>query len=202
AYETATAHFDTNLLFCALPDAGSSEQQGLYHTTNNMVIQDVVAMISPNNPAFSGTRALDISSKVTEPESGNPVNNTADNVVGVAGQSGAGCGPGFTCTNIRTGTSIAAAIGANNSMFTAVPGICKRYVNGVLTDEPLWPWPMNQRIKDALVQSRRAPVDITQTMEELLGPIPQACTTGAPPSVATLTPRNLRVIGVSGSLGE
>jgi hypothetical protein len=28
-----------------------------------------------------------------------------------------------------------------------------RYVDGVLTDEPLWPWPMNERIKEALVAS-------------------------------------------------
>ncbi|MBN2494619.1 MAG: hypothetical protein JXR96_08530 [Deltaproteobacteria bacterium] len=28
-----------------------------------------------------------------------------------------------------------------------------RYVDGVLTAEPLWPWPMNERIEAAMVQS-------------------------------------------------
>jgi hypothetical protein len=39
-----------------------------------------------------------------------------------------------------------------------------RYQDGSLTDQPLWPWPMNQRIIDALIQSGRAPVDVTATL--------------------------------------
>lgn len=31
--------------------------------------------------------------------------------------------------------------------------IQNRYVNGVLTDEPLWPWPMDDRIREAMIQS-------------------------------------------------
>jgi hypothetical protein len=45
----------------------------------------------------------------------------------------------------------------------------------VRTTQPLWPWPMNQRIKDALVQSGRQPVDVTGTVEKMLGRIPQEC---------------------------
>ena len=38
------------------------------------------------------------------------------------------------------------------SIFTSSPyaRICKRYQEGQLTDQPLWPWPMNQRIKEAV----------------------------------------------------
>ena len=79
------------------------------------------------------------------------------------------------CETIRWGTTIEAAIGPGKSIWHEVPGICKRYVNGQFTNDPLWPWPMNQRIKDALVQSGRAPVDITATMEQLFGPIPSQC---------------------------
>ena len=61
------------------------------------------------------------------------------------------------CETIRWGTTIEAAIGPGKSIWHEVPGICKRYVNGQFTNDPLWPWPMNQRIKDALVQSGRAP---------------------------------------------
>jgi hypothetical protein len=53
--------------------------------------------------------------------------------------------------------------------------VCKRYVNGKLTNEPLWPWPMNQRIINAMRQAGKAPVDVTRTMEEMFGPIPSEC---------------------------
>ena len=53
--------------------------------------------------------------------------------------------------------------------------ICTRYKDGILTSEPLWPWPMNQRIIDAMVQSGRNAVDVTATIEQLLGPIPSRC---------------------------
>jgi hypothetical protein len=61
---------------------------------------------------------------------------------------------------------------------------------------------MNQRIKDALVQSGRASVDITATMEGLFGPIPQGCKTGSSNPQVTLTPRNLRAIGPNSSPAE
>jgi hypothetical protein len=65
-------------------------------------------------------------------------------------------------------------INVNNGYLTA-GSICMRYENGVLTDEPLWPWPMNQRILDARRQSGRPPIDVTSTIEEILGPIPSRC---------------------------
>ena len=65
--------------------------------------------------------------------------------------------------------------------------VCKRYVNGKLTNEPLWPWPMNQRIIDAMRQAGKAPVDVTKTMEEIFGPIPSECR-GSVSSHSDLTP--------------
>lgn len=53
--------------------------------------------------------------------------------------------------------------------------LCYRYVNGQLTNQPLWPWPMNERIKSAMLQSGRNPVDVTRTVEALLGSIPGKC---------------------------
>ncbi len=53
--------------------------------------------------------------------------------------------------------------------------LCYRYVDGLRTTEPLWPWPMNQRIIDAMIQSGRQPVDVTATVESLFGPIPTPC---------------------------
>jgi hypothetical protein len=48
--------------------------------------------------------------------------------------------------------------------------LSNRYQDGILTNEPLWPWPMNQRIKDALIQSGRPPVDVTAVISLLLRP--------------------------------
>jgi hypothetical protein len=42
-------------------------------------------------------------------------------------------------------------------------------VDGVLTDEALWPWPMADRIEKELG------IDIMQELEDLFGPIPRSC---------------------------
>ncbi|MGH7825600.1 MAG: hypothetical protein ACREQ7_10560 [Candidatus Binatia bacterium] len=53
--------------------------------------------------------------------------------------------------------------------------ICKRYKDAILTDEPLWPWPMNDRIIAAMIESGRAPIDVTKTIEAIFGSIPSQC---------------------------
>jgi len=46
--------------------------------------------------------------------------------------------------------------------------IDKRYVDGVLTADDLWPWPMDDRIYDAMVEAGYSqPVHVTQTIGEL-----------------------------------
>lgn len=49
--------------------------------------------------------------------------------------------------------------------------LLRHYQDGVLTDQPLRPWPMNQRIADAMKSAGYAPVDVTATVEGLLEPI-------------------------------
>jgi len=79
------------------------------------------------------------------------------------------------------------------NIYTSSSGaqICKRYKDGVLTNEPLWPWPMNQRILDAMVVSGRQPVDVTRTIEQLFGPIPAECKSVS--STPLMAPSDLRV---------
>ena len=76
-------------------------------------------------------------------------------------------------SNISEGKSVSSV----GSLYSSSQGaqICKRYKDGVLTSEPLWPWPMNQRIKDAMVTSGRAAVDVTQTIESMFGVVPTDC---------------------------
>jgi len=56
-----------------------------------------------------------------------------------------------------------ANIGAVSSIWTSATGaqIYYRYVDGVLTNTPLWPWPMDQRIYDALVIAGETPFYVT-----------------------------------------
>jgi hypothetical protein len=53
-----------------------------------------------------------------------------------------------------------------------------RYIDGVLTDDPLWPWPMNERIKEAMILSGydkkggldgKGGIDLTKVVFELGG---------------------------------
>jgi hypothetical protein len=166
---------------------------GSGHYSENVLLKDIVGYISPANPAFSVSRPFRLDQEVVS-----NVNLRVDNLVGVAGATGSCSEPSWQgCNTIRTGRSLAEAIGPDKSVWREVPGICHRYVNGQLTNDPLWPWPMNQRIKDALVQSGRAPVDVTQTMESMFGPIPQECKTASSQPVEVPKPRNLRVIGAN-----
>jgi hypothetical protein len=83
---------------------------------------------------------------------------------------------GWSQSNIFSGTSPGSYTSGEN-IFNSTRGanLCYRYKDGNPTSQPLWPWPMNQRIKDALVQSGRASVDITATIQGFFGTIPTAC---------------------------
>jgi hypothetical protein len=109
-------------------------------------------------------------------ETGSSNSLTIQNVYGVSNNTG-----GY---GIPKGTTLSAAIGSGNNVFTKV-GICKRYQNGTLTSQPLWPWPMDQRIKAAIAVSGYKSVTsgmandsgyVTDAMEQLFGQsIPAEC---------------------------
>lgn len=87
--------------------------------------------------------------------------------------------------NTAEGASPSALYGSSGaSVF--LPGekggaaLCYQYQDGVLTKVPLWPWPMNDRIKEAMVAAGREPVDVTRTIEQMFGPIPAACRSDGP----------------------
>lgn len=84
--------------------------------------------------------------------------------------------------------------------------VCYRYQDGALTSQPLWPWPMDQRIKDAMVISGYKSVTagmstdnglVTSAIEQMFGQIPASCkgssTTPDIPLVPPSAPTNLQV---------
>lgn len=64
--------------------------------------------------------------------------------------------------------------------------VMKRYVDGVLTNTDLWPWPMNQRIIDAMTTAGYAPVDVTATVNGLCGATGGSGSTPTLAQIATL----------------
>jgi hypothetical protein len=73
--------------------------------------------------------------------------------------------------------------------------LCYRWVNGVQTNQPLWPWPMNERIKAATASAGayngpcptcvggrkvRTATDVTNEVQSLLGTIPSQCRSTSP----------------------
>ena len=111
-------------------------------------------------------------------------NLVARNLTGVGG-NGSYYGSEWKRSAISEGSSMSSVSNAFTSNGSGA-NLCFRYKDGVLTSQPLWPWPMNQRIIDATVQSGRSAVNVTATVEKLLGPIPSACKTGG--TVAATTP--------------
>ena len=104
------------------------------------------------------------------------VNLIARNLTGVGG-NGSTYGSDWKRSFISEGASLTSV--ANPFTSTSGADICHRYKDGSLTSEPLWPWPMNQRIINAMIESGRTAVDITKTVESMFGPIPAGCSGGS-----------------------
>jgi hypothetical protein len=93
-------------------------------------------------------------------------------------------GKQWTIANQVTAETVAEAPNIWNGSGSMGARVCKRYKNGVLTSEPLWPWPMDQRIRAALALAGKNPDAIfgghgktlTDLMEGIFGTIPGSCT--------------------------
>ena len=117
-------------------------------------------------------------------KSATATNLIADHLTGIGGL-GAKISSQWKTSSLVQGPSLNAV--ANPFSTDSGANLCYRYQDGAETTQPLWPWPMNQRIIDATIASGRAGVDVTKTVESMLGPIPTRCkaTTTAPSSSAT-----------------
>jgi hypothetical protein len=176
-------------------------------------LQHVVSVMDPAHPRFNDLLGISLvrrpqnctvkGAKCEDPV----VNNTATNITSIRGSRTIGTHTGdafgingvagkadetdWTVTKASVGTSRAAV---QSPWVTTVPengaAVCSRTVNGVITSTPLWPWPMNERIKAATAtagpyrgpcptceggRATRTPTDVTADIEKLLGPIPASC---------------------------
>jgi hypothetical protein len=133
-------------------------------------------------------------------QSSTGINLVARNLTGIGGASSY-FGSEWQKSGIAEGGFLSAVVNAFTAT-TSGANLCYRYQDGVLTTQALWPWPMNQRIIDATVQSGRAAVDVTATVEKMLGAIPTVCklatviggtTPTPPPPTPPSSPANLQV---------
>jgi hypothetical protein len=109
-------------------------------------------------------------------------------------------GGGITLSDHQTATSFAGLTAAQNP-WTGTSGaqLCYRWINERLTTTPLWPWPMNERIRAATASAgnyfanggpgcgvgegectgvlghTRQATDVMAEIQAVLGPIPAAC---------------------------
>jgi hypothetical protein len=122
-------------------------------------------------------------------------NLVARNLTSVGG-AGSFYGTEWKKSALSEGTLLSAVANLFTASTTGA-NLCFRYQNGTLTTQPLWPWPMNQRIIDATIKSGRTAVDVTATVESMLGTIPATCKssggTSTPVASAPSAPMNLQV---------
>lgn len=185
--------------------------RGIGHT-----LQDVLTVISPGYTGAGNIVAFNLGTAAGGDCSGGKCTGTANritaigprsplNLIGTAGATNCTSSSGWTLTNCYAGASV--PTGSQNPFSgTAAANLCYRYINGVRQDgtggttvQPLWPWPMDQRIKDAMILagvtqqpcgdathpctggrfSRAESINdggITGELEALLGvPIPASC---------------------------
>lgn len=93
---------------------------------------------------------------------------------------------GWTNTNYTDVNSIGAIYpGSGETLYVGSNGTKLRcqYINGTLSSPcvPLWPWPMNERIKAAMSIAGRAPFDVNATRTSLFGLSPDESPAGTPP---------------------
>ena len=184
-YVLATDTFNPPRVFGGTVDAGSQAQAGNFHPTTGLLWKHNVAYIDPSHPLFGSKQAIAFS-ECSEPGCLAGSGNNIQDSVGVGGVAST-FSSSWTVSNMQLSTvSLEDAIGAGNSLWTdsnPAPGICKKYIGGVLTNEPMWPWSMNQRLIDFMTAEGDTPVDVTATMESLFGTIPEICkTAGEPPA--------------------
>jgi hypothetical protein len=171
---------------------GGTTQQFWNISASCVDFKDTMSFISPSNASFNNIGGFLLNTGVTTE------NLTATNITSVRSSSFRNISDGVTPDRFAsgwfvTGFSAGTSIGAVPSPWTATStgaNLCYRYVNGVRTTAPLWPWPMNDRIKAATggagayagpckscVGGRRlrTPTDVQADIEASLGTIPASC---------------------------
>lgn len=160
-------------------------------------IVDTMMFIHPSNPTFNFAQGFHLAHSSVPPGGYDLV---ASNITSVRGSLGDHI-EGFPTTNEWevTNYSRGSSLSSVQNPWTTSTGanLCVKYVNRIKTASPLWPWPMNSRIKSASQMTSRysgpcntcrwgatgaeaqaplrSPIDVTQQIQSILGAIPSQC---------------------------
>jgi hypothetical protein len=148
-------------------------QPVLLHRMQSVELANTVVYIEPGSHTNKKTYNLGSLTGAGEPGQ----NLIARNLTSIGG-AGAFFHSGWQGTNRAQGATVDSVPNIFNGPGSGAR-VCHRYKDGVLTNEPLWPWPMNQRILEATTKSGHTPVNVTATIEKLFGSIPAACKGGS-----------------------
>jgi hypothetical protein len=156
---------------------GGADASGIY-------VRSSMVYIDPSNGRFNNIMGFLLQQTTT-----NSASLISDKITSVRGATGDLFSSDWTVTNTSTGTSLGSV--ANPWAATgAGANLCYRWINQVPTTIPLWPWPMNDRIKAATAvagayagpclncsggRAARAATDVTSDIQNLLGTIPSQC---------------------------
>ena len=152
-----------------------------------LTFKDIIFVIQPGHPLFNRLRGYKLPNFDLGP-GGNSITSTST----ISGMTNIAPASDWTTSDNIHATSLASLGAAHANPWTGNAGanLCHRYVNRARTTTPLWPWPMNQRIKDATGTAGaysgpcqgcvgtfpiRTAVDVMADIQTLLGPIPAAC---------------------------
>jgi hypothetical protein len=175
-----------------------------FYGASNMQLLDVVAVMSPDHSRFNLHHGFALSrapqhGPLRDGQCRNPLTptypcpttgNSATRLTSIRGGKGDFFHPDWVVTGVSAGTSLGDV--QTPWQDTSVTGarVCHRTVNGSTAGNiPLWPWPMNDRIKAATAAARsysgpcptcaglpiRTETDVTADIEGLLGSIPPTC---------------------------
>lgn len=114
--------------------------------------------------------------KLTFPLAYNHYDMLVENCIGTWSGQRANTHRDWQVSGLVQGATLRDTFSQAVSLFATAQGArpLRRYRDDVLTDEPLWPWPMNRRIMEAMKSAGQTPLDMTATIENLLGSIPKS----------------------------
>jgi hypothetical protein len=163
-------------------DTFPSNAAGIYFAAwENIHLRDVIAYIEPG--CHTTVRPFLLGNDDAS-DAGAPGRDlTAQNLLSI-GSGADEVHSQWSVVNRQHFSSVAAA----PSIFTGSNAkLCKRWNDGVLTTQPLWPWPMNSRIATGLARGGLKPLtggSVDSEIASIFGPIPAECKTTAAPTPA------------------
>lgn len=180
----ANAHYYASIAYVRASDPLVSLNGGLLRANNDSdcnTNRDIVTYLEPGSHTNIRTVSLLNGSGFTSTQ------RFYTNATEIGGTATPTVGSQWVVTNRKTYATVAAANSDSANPFQSSAGngarVCFKTVDGKLTNEKLWPWPMDARINQAITRSGRTPSDflrgsgntVTSEMETIFGTIPAAC---------------------------